>query len=130
MSGNFANGAPEVTLTPADLENVDLEVEFGDYDGMQALSKDIQNGRVTDEVVKIDGYVSNFAKGMAFNIAERSLDGTELVGTTFVIEGVEEEDYPADETHVILTGKVVDDSGILFTIHTLPEFIEVVPDAE
>ena len=92
---------------------------------MSTLSKDIQNGRATGQVVKIDGYVSNFAKGMSYNIVENNADKTGNIGTTFVIEGAAEDAYPSDATHVIITGKVVQD-GYSFTIHTLPDFVQVV----
>ena len=92
---------------------------------MSTLSTDIQNGRATGQVIKIDGYVSNFAKGMSYNIVENNADKTGNIGTTFVIEGAAEDAYPSDATHVIITGKVVQD-GYSFTIHTLPEFVQVV----
>ena len=92
---------------------------------MQALAKDIQNGNATGKVVKIDGYVSNFAKGMSYNIVENNAAKSGSIGTTFEIEGADESAYPADGTHVILTGKVVSDGSMMFDIHTLPEFVEV-----
>ena len=124
-SSSSAAGA-DATLTADDLANVDIEIALDDFDAMYALSKDIQNGRATGKVVKIDGYVLNFAKGMSYNIVEKSADGKERHGTVFVIEGVEEDVYPSDGTHVILTGKVVANDSLSFNIHTLPEFVEVV----
>ena len=91
---------------------------------MQALSKDIQNGAVDGKVVKVDGDVSNFAKGMSYNIVEFNSDKSKNIGTTFVIQGVEESAYPADGTHVKLTGLVVAD-GMSHYIVTLPDFVEV-----
>ena len=93
---------------------------------MFALSKQIQNGEATGKVVKIDGEVINFAKGMSYAIGEKSASGKERHGTNFIIEGVGEEAYPGDTTHVIITGKVTADNAYTFTIHTLPEFVEVV----
>ncbi|MBQ9043920.1 MAG: hypothetical protein IJ111_14045 [Eggerthellaceae bacterium] len=120
-----SSASADATLTGADLASVGIEVALDDYDAMSALASDIQNGRATGQVVKIDGYVSNFAKGMSYSIVENNADKSGNIGTNFVIEGAEEEAYPVDGTHIIITGKVVQD-GYSFTIHTLPEFIEVV----
>ena len=123
---NAAASSATAALTAADLASVDTQISLGDFEAMQTLSSDIQNGRATGKVVKIDGYVSNFAKGMSYSVTEPSADGTSKIGTVFNIEGAEESAYPSDGTHVILTGKVVADDALLFTIHTLPEFVQVV----
>ena len=113
-------------LSAADLATADVVVALDDYDAMKALSSDIQNGNMTDKVVQIDGYVSNFAKGMSYNIVENNADGSGNVGTTFVIEGADESAYPSDGTHIKITGKVaLDENGVSFVIHTVPECIEV-----
>ena len=117
--------ANEGKLTAADLANVDVTIEYGDYDGMQALAKDIQNSRADGTVVQIDGDVSHFAQGMSFNIVEHNADRSKQIGTTFVIQGAEESAYPADGTHIKLTGKVVAE-GMTHHILTLPEFVEVI----
>ena len=124
-SSSASSASAGATLSAADLATVDVEVSLDDYDAMSALSKDIQNGRATGQVVKIDGYVSNFAKGMSYNIVENNADKTGNIGTTFVIEGAAEDAYPSDATHVIITGKVVQD-GYSFTIHTMSDFVQVV----
>ena len=118
--------AAAATIAAADLATVTDTIEFGDYDGMKALSSAIQNGEKVGAVVQIDGLVSNFAKGMSYNIVEENAEGSGNIGTTFKIEGVDEDAYPSDGTHVKLTGLVVDEGGMMFTIHTLPEFVEVV----
>lgn len=120
-----SSASADAELSAADLATVDVEIALDDYDAMSALATDIQNGRATGQVVKIDGFVSNFAKGMSYNIVENNAEKSGNIGTTFVIEGAEEEAYPADGTHIVITGKVVPD-GYAFNIHTLPEFVEVV----
>lgn len=117
-------------VTSAELANVDVSVEYGDFDGMSALSKEIQNGERDGQVVEVDGLVSNFARGMSYNIMEPNADDTEKVGTMFVIDGAadqpEEDVYPADETHIKIVGKVgLDPDGIYYLIHTLPEYVEI-----
>ena len=93
---------------------------------MQALSKAIQNGEKEGAIVKIDGYVSNFAKGMSYNIVEKNAAGSGNIGTSFVIEDLVEDDYPSDGTHVVLTGKVVSNGAMGWNIHTLAEFVQAV----
>lgn len=122
-SASASSASASGELTAADLANVDIEIALDDYDAMAALSKDIQNGKATGKVVKVDGYVSNFAKGMSYSIVENNANKSGSIGTNFVIEGVEEDAYPADGTHIVIVGKVVQD-GYSFIIHTLPEFIE------
>lgn len=114
-------------LTAADLASVDVTVALDDFDAMRTLADDIQEFRdMEGKVVQIDGYVSNFAKGMSYSIVENDPSGKGNVGTVFVIEGVEEDAYPSDGTHVLLTGKVGrNDTGTFLIIHTLPEFVVV-----
>ena len=113
-----------VAVSADDLKNVDETITYGDFDAMKALSKAIQNGEKTGKVVKIDGVISH--PGMSYSIAEQSADGTTKIGTIFTIEDGTDADYPADGAHVILTGIVrADDSGVIFTIKTLKNFVEV-----
>ena len=108
----------------SELANVDVTVEYGDYDSMWTLSKAIQNGEMTGKVVKIDGLVSH--PGSLYSVIQRSEDGTKGIGTQFIIEG--ESEYPEDEEHIVITGKVVEKDTLYFVIKTLPEFIEVKED--
>lgn len=117
--------AAEGQLVAGDLANVDITIKYGDFDGMEALAKDIQNFKADDKVVQIDGNVQHFAEGMSYNIVETSADGKEQKGTTFIIQGAAESAYPIDGAHVKITGKVVED-GLARHILTLPEFVEVI----
>ena len=114
------------TITADDLKSVDETVEFGDYDAQFTLTKAIQNGEKVGKVVKIEGEVSHFGAGMSYSVGQRKEEGNQFVGTTFTIEDGEEADYPADGTHVVITGIVVaDESGLMNTIQTLKAFVEV-----
>lgn len=107
------------------LKNIDETISFGDYDSQYTLSKAIQNGEKLGKVVKIDGTVSHFGKGMSYNIGQKKSDGTGYIGTAFTIDDGEEADYPADGDHVVLTGiVVVDDTGFVFTLKTLKAYVE------
>jgi hypothetical protein len=113
------------TITADDLKNVDVTIAYGDYEAMESLSKKIQNGEMDGKVVKIDGKVSNFSKGMSYNIGERRENGNAFIGTTFTIEDGAEDDYPSDGDQVVITGIVkADDSGLVHTIKTLKAFVE------
>ena len=120
--------AEDGAVSAADLETVDVTVEFGDYEAMKNLSSDIQNGKITDQVVQIDGTVSNFAKGMSYSIGEKDEANGQSIGTVFKIVGADEDAYPVDGTHAKITGKVAPDpeNGLAFYIYTLPEFVEVI----
>ena len=122
-SGGDGGGSSQTTggLSKSDLANIDVYVPYGDYDGMQTLSKDIQNGYATGKVVKIDGLVS---KPMSsYSIVQASSDGTKKIGTQFIIEGGSESDYPKDVDRVEIVGKVVENTPLVFVIKTLPEYV-------
>lgn len=115
-------------VTPERLANVDVSIEFGQYDECVALSQQISNGELTGQVVRIDGEVINFDPTMSFGIGERSADESQAKGPTFVIIGLDGTEYPQDRTHAIVTGMVLPDPdySYAFKIYTLPEFVEVV----
>ncbi len=104
-------------------ETVDEIIELGDYDGMKELSKAIQNGEATGKIVQITGKVSH--PMTSYSIVQESADGTEKIGTQFVIEGAEESDYPQDEDLITITGEVVEKESLYFVIQTTPEYIEI-----
>ena len=113
------------TITADDLKNIDETISFGDYDSQYTLSKAIQNGDKLGKVVKIDGTVSHFGKGMSYNIGQKKSEGNGFIGTSFTIEDADEADYPDDGDHVVLTGVVVvDETGFVFTLKTLKAFVE------
>lgn len=111
------------SLTASDLQQVSESIVFGDYDGMETLSKKIQNGEMVGEVVYIDGLVSH--PGTMYSVVQENPEGTQKIGTRFVIEGLDESSYPEDGVHVIITGKVVELEPLNYAIKTLPGFIEV-----
>ena len=102
-----------------DYKKIDLEIKDGDYDGMLALAKDIQNGEATGKVVKIEGYVSHPLS--AYSVVVPNADDTEKIGTQFVIDG--DGEYPEEDAHIVITGKVVEVSPMYFVIQTLPSLI-------
>lgn len=125
-SADATTQTAEAYVTADELAKPTVTIALGDFEGMGALAKDIQEFRNEGAIVQIDGYVSNFGKGMSYNIVEKNEDGSQSVGTTFVIEGVDEDAYPADGTHVQLTGKVThSDTKSFLIIRTLPEFVVV-----
>ena len=123
--GSDSNGPVVIddgnSLSASDLENVDVTIEYGDYDGMYDLSKSIQNGEMVGQVVQIEGDVSHPMS--TYSIVQRNDEDSASIGTQFVIEG--DAEYPEDGAHVIITGKVIEQSPMYFVIQTLPEFIEV-----
>ena len=122
-----AANSEEVDITPADLANVDITIEYGDYDAMSDLSANIQNARAEGTVVQVDGIVVNYGAGMSYSIVEPAADGTKRIGTVFKILGAADSDYPKDGQRAKITGIVgSDETGYTYFIKTLPEFVEVV----
>jgi hypothetical protein len=117
----------EASITAADLANVDIVIEYGDYDAMKELSANIQNARGEGFVVQVDGLVVNYGQGMSYSIVEPNDDGSARIGSVFKIEGASEADYPQDGQRVKITGIVgSDETGYTYFIKTLPEFVEAV----
>ena len=122
--GNSDNGgtSQDTGLTAADLAKVDVEIEYGDYDGMEKLSKSIQNGEMTGKVVKIDGVVMH--PGTSYSIGQATEAGSSKIGTQFDIVDAVAAYYPADKDRVVITGKVVEKEPLYYMIETLQEFVE------
>ena len=112
---------------PMDFSTIDETIAFGDYDGMMLLSKSIQNGEATGKVVKIEGIVSHPMSN--YSIVQMTEDGSQSVGTQFVIERVDEDGYPQDGERIILTGRVIEKEPMYFVIQTYPDFIEVIKES-
>ena len=119
---NGGDASQNAGLTAADLANVDVEIEYGDYDGMQTLSKSIQNGEMTGKVVKIDGVVMH--PGTSYSIGQANESGSAKIGTQFDIVDAAAIYYPADGDRVVITGKVVEKQPLVYMIETLQEFVE------
>lgn len=124
--GNSGDGGSQTggSLTVADLSNVDIEIEYGDFDAMQDLSKEIQNGRANGKIVKIDGLVMH--PGTSYSVVQENEKGSMKIGTVFSINDAVEAEYPDDGDHIIITGKIVEEKPLVYTIQTLKEFVEVV----
>ncbi len=92
-----ASTTTETTTGKASGES--FKIEFGDFDGQQALSKKIQNMECTGADIEIEGTSEKL--GSSYSIGQRK-DG-EHVGTSYKFSG----EYPADGAHVIVKGKIV-----------------------
>ena len=125
-AGNDSNGGGSTSqttgLSAADLANVDIAVEYGDYDAMQDLSKAIQNGEMVGKVVKIDGIVMHPAT--SYSIGQANASGSAKIGTQFDIVDAAAAYYPADGDRVVITGKVVEKEPLIYMIETLSDFVE------
>ncbi len=117
-SGN--NTQTSGNVTAPELANVDVAVAYGDYAAMQSLSKDIQNGKMTGKVVRIDGIVAH--PGTKYSIVQQDASGSQKIGTEFVIE--DSADYPHDGERAVVVGKVIEKEPAYFIIATLDEFVD------
>ena len=122
--GDSDNGgtSQDAGLTAAGLAKVDVEIEYGDYDGMEKLSKSIQNGEMTGKVVKIDGVVMH--PGTSYSIGQANESSSAKIGTQFDIVDAAAAYYPADKDHAMITGKVVEKEPLVYMIETISEFVE------
>ena len=105
----------------AETEQVDKSIDFGDYDAMYEQAKAIQNGDILGAVIKIDGIVSHPMS--KYSIVEKDENGS-AIGTEFIIEGIEESEYPQDGDRIIITGQVIEKEPLYFVIATTPQYVE------
>lgn len=114
-------------VVQTDYSEPDVVVEYGDYDTMRAQSKAIQNGEMLGKTVRIEGIVSH--PMTKYSIVQEDEDGNKI-GTEFVIEGLDEDEYPQDGERVVISGEVIEKSTLYYIIKTRPEFVEVVEENE
>ena len=108
---------------PSTFDNVDVSVGFGDYDVMFAQAKAIQNGEMVGMIIQVDGIVSHPMS--RYSITEKNEKG-EVIGTEFIIEGLDESEYPQDGSHVVITGEVIEKEPLYYIIRTTPEYVELI----
>ena len=124
-SGEGGGSSDSTVYTANDFSPIEQSVHFGEYDEMFTLSKSIQNGEATGKIVEIDGIVSH--PGTKYSIVQKNADGTESIGTEFVIES-NNPNYPKDGDHVIMVGKVVERGAMYWNLATIQELVSVVND--
>ncbi|MCQ2512701.1 MAG: hypothetical protein MJ092_04860 [Lachnospiraceae bacterium] len=103
---------------PAPAKDVAVTIELGDFDGMEALGKQISNFELDDKTVKVTGEVDKL--GSSWCIQEPNADKTEYKGYSIRVQGWADSDYPAHGTVVEIVGVVVAD-GLSHYIAILPE---------
>ena len=120
--GNTGNNIASV-----DYSNVDTTIYYGDYEGMYDLSKRIQNGEAIGEIVSIDGDVSHLMN--SYSIIQKD-ENDNRIGTEFLIEGVDEGDYPQNGEHIMITGEVVEKAPLYYVIKITPGYINILDTIE
>ena len=120
-------GEPGPSEPTADYSMVDEVIGFGDYGAMEIQAKSIQNGEMTGKIVQIDGIVSHPMS--KYSIIEEDENGNGI-GTEFVIEGVDEDGYPQDGDHIIITGEIIEKEPLYFVIKTTPEYVSILETPE
>ena len=120
-------GEPGPSEPTADYSMVDEVIGFGDYGAMEIQAKSIQNGEMTGKIVQIDGIVSHPMS--KYSIVEEDENGNGI-GTEFVIEGVDEDGYPQDGDHIIITGEIIEKEPLYFVIKTTPEYVSILETPE
>ncbi len=114
-----------IDLSGYDFSSPDIEVGFGSFEVMDAQASAIQNGEYEDMILTIDGVVIH--PGSSYAIGEANEDGSQRIGTQFIIVDGTDADYPADGAHVRLTGVVtiINEDYHVWGIATTTSMIEV-----
>lgn len=108
----------DVAEFPAPSKDIAVTIELGDFDGMEALGKQISNFELDDKTVKIKGEVDKL--GSSWCIQESNADKTESKGYSIKVQGWKDSDFPAKGSVVEIVGVVVAD-GLSHYIAILPE---------
>ena len=91
-----------VDTSNVDFNKPDVTIKDGEFEAMKTLASDISEGKMAGKVVEIEGYHSN---NIRHSIMEGDGNGAG-VGFEFEVEGFAEEDYPAHEAKIKITGVV------------------------
>ena len=117
-------------VTADDLADVDLIVPDGEYEYMQKVAEACKKGEHNGEVIRIEGDILDIPELKSHCIGARGPDGKIGGLVVFAIDGADEDGYPADGAHVVMTGKLLSDKyGLTHVLHTLPEFVKSVDRA-
>lgn len=95
-----------VESTAPDWSKIDLEVS--DYASMENFRTKASNGDYDGKVIKITAVSEKL--GSHYSIMQHDTNGTGI-GLTYKIAGAKDEDYPADDTKVTVTGVMVVDTA-------------------
>jgi len=106
-------------FTGVDFSAPSIKVSFGDYDKMFETSKAIQNYQLEGVVVEIDGVIKNTA--MSHSIQMYNADKSQSVGTELHIIGLDDKDYPEDDTRIHIVGIVRPLNEYAHGIYAAPE---------
>jgi hypothetical protein len=116
------------TLSPSDLEKVDITIGYGDAEAMEKLAQDMQKGSAADKVVEISGKCFHAEGTSVYSIAEPREDENSQIGVQFFIEDIDTSAYPLNDAKIKLKGKVSKtDDGLSWVVKTINS--EVVQDA-
>lgn len=94
-------------IDDVDFQSVDIKVEYGDNEALEALAKRINNREANDKVVQIDGVMGSSAS----NHAVLEPGGTSDKTTGIKIEAQGLQSYPPDGTRVKVVGVVREDAA-------------------
>ena len=107
-SAEAAESSSEGSIDPktVDYSKVDIEIKYGDAEGMQKFSNEAASGKLDGKVVKVDGIS---AKRMSTcSIMEKNKETGVGYGLTYTLDGASSlSDYPADDARVEITGVII-----------------------
>ncbi len=94
-------------VSGADFTKPDVVIKDGDFDAMKQLASDISEGKMEGKVIEAEGYYSD---NIGHSIMERNAEDTGGVGFGFEVIDMADDEYPAHESKIKITG-VVKDTG-------------------
>ena len=129
-SAEAGESSSEGSIDPkkVDHSKVDIEIKYGDAEGMQKFSNEAASGKLDGKVVKIDGISAK--RVSTCSIMEKDKEKGVGYGLTYTLDGASSlKDYPADDARVELTGVIiqVNDYGVR-NIYVLKENLKEVKE--
>lgn len=108
----------------ADLSDIYKTIDFGDYEGIQALMKEMSNFEIDGKVVTIEGEFDSDTS--SYGILESDGNGN-LLGCTIVVDGLDDSNAPEDGAKIKVTGVVSEGANALSrVIRVAAENFEVI----
>ena len=123
-SAEASTAEASVDLNTADYDNPAVTIEFGDFELIQQVTKDMQTGKYDGKVIKVTGISER--RMNSCTVMERDEANGKGYGMTYYLDGQPDvKEYPAEATKVILLGVVTTEEYGVRALTVLPNKVTV-----
>ncbi len=124
-SSESSVGEVSVDLTAADYSNPAVTIEYGDFELIQTVTKDMQTGKYDGKVIKVTGISQK--RMSSCTVMERDESTGTGYGMTYYLDGKPNlSEYPAEDAKVELLGVVTVGDYDVRALTVLPDKVTVI----